>query len=826
MSCRSTPVSSAITTLARKNATGLTDEQCQSVFHMLQREYRLMPEPPEMGQEQYLLAVANARQQVAADPLTDKRRTRVLNRLEGAENADLPSERVIYSLLHVRNRSAFYAARQRSWISRMANRIGVPAEELHKDFVRYQTEIDRSRDAILPDYTEENRSAGLAAGLLDEAGTIHAMLRIQEKVREAEAEHSLSLPRRILRQQLHVTDTGIPNLSFIEGGWDIRTGRLELLSQHDDGTQSNLSYHHVPESVWRDILNGDGTSWYTNVRGNPSYAYADSVSAVLDAAAPRCGLCGQFADTSHTCPVGQEPEDLSRDSARRRWSRGNDPASETGVLMPSVQDFREALGRGAVRVSDVNETFVAQRRDGAPLRGNITGDVIVYRDENGILQINTLPLACTCSEYANLNHCGHADVYAGAIQFRLEPPLGQGPRVRYTPEERAQHLAEETAAGIAARQHDWMLHDDTANEARRTWRRNTGMLYSEHFTEFHHVYSAVTPETPVPYMMHNALDGSFTRGSGQAFGVEIEYDFPEDWTSEQIVQANRRIGEALYARGLTPSAERKDWHASHVKGFQDTHTGNWSFERDGSVQGGEIVTPGMYDEPETWENIAFVCELLKSEKAIASRRAGSHVHVGTGTYHGDTAAYAELARMFVQHEDVLYRLSSDPTKNSIHRPVGYCRPNSDVPVPGFTDISHLSGWHESDRFYGLNFNGVTGGALDHPEFRLFDASLDPGTIQAQVKLATGMVLAAKRISDAGIVTQRPKEPIGSHHRRASARGRRRHSRQDIFDDSLTTRSLLDTLFRRQEDKDQLIVVYAQTKWAKEPGKVPRLPGRY
>jgi hypothetical protein len=327
------------------------------------------------------------------------------------------------------------------------------------------------------------------------------------------------------------------------------------------------------------------------------------------------------------------------------------------------------------------------------------------------------------------------------------------------------------------------------------------------------------------------------RGSGQAFGMEIEYEFPPSMGSTERAAAQAAIGRELYAANLTYSDRQQGYAASKQRGFRDTQVdengkGNWSWERDGSVNGGEIVSPGLYDEPETWNNLSKVVEILRTHGAVPSKKAGAHVHVGTGMYNGDAAKYTELARLMTQHEDVIMRLASDPERGT-HRGGSYANPMNTVPADGFSDVGRLKNW-QGGRYRVLNFAGVNTPVTttvtdargrstqvqdstylrDHPEFRIFDSTLDAAAMQAQVKLSVAMTHAAARIAG-DAPTQRTKEELGSHARRAKARGsRRRMTSDELKDDTATFRSLLDTLFTREQDKAQMTALFANTKWNK------------
>jgi hypothetical protein len=193
-----------------------------------------------------------------------------------------------------------------------------------------------------------------------------------------------------------------------------------------------------------------------------------------------------------------------------------------------------------------------------------------------------------------------------AIQERLTPPARVRAAVARTPEERAAALAEAQRQAEEAAATDWTRREETLAEARRTWRSDAEVLYSEDLTGFiasyeHAIASrfANNGVARIPYMRDNALDGMAARGSGQAFGMEIEYEFPSSMNYQERDRANREIGQELYAAGLAGSPAQQGYGSSKRRGFRDTHIdpgdgkSNWSWERDGSVSGGELVTPAM-----------------------------------------------------------------------------------------------------------------------------------------------------------------------------------------------------------------------------------------
>lgn len=159
----------------------------------------------------------------------------------------------------------------------------------------------------------------------------------------------------------------------------------------------------------------------------------------------------------------------------------------------------------------------------------------------------------------------------------------------------------------------------------------------------------------------------------------------------------------------------------------------------------------------------------------------------------------------------MFRLASNPERGE-HRNGGngYSNAMPTVPAEGFADVGRARTWQRG-RTAALNMYNVSGSSGDHPEFRVFDASLDPGTMQAQIKLAVSMTEAANRAAASG-GTRRPAEAVGMHFLRNGGTQTDPSDTQALIAESGTARSLLDTLFRRRADKEQMVALFAHTKW--------------
>lgn len=849
MSCRTTPAGSAFTSYARfANGSVLSDVATLSTFHRLRSLYqgRSPEDRRAYTDEDYRGLIQRQMERVRnLRNLSEARRESMLARLQQAyDDPNLPDQSTLYALFNLNPTIRSRGNAQDRFISNYAARFEITREEALNRWREIENSIDRSRSAPNPTtFTEENQTLARDMDLPRDPGSVHAMSVMNDELNVREMIVASNAVQRIERS---VSDIPVDEKRTItEYGYDPRSGRLEVVVHDNENGEQVFAYRDISEEDYNSHINAGEADfvlwWRDTIHGSSEHAYSTSLEAAQAGRAPRCTVCGQFADMRHSCPVLPEPTRFTSYSGR--WTRQDvelprpadpsNPDAEPGSYhwnyrLPGAMRLREAFQEGPVRVP-LSEWMRNWTPDGYE-HARLNGSLMAYRTEEGEVAFNVAELNCSCDSYNETGQCRHIDGATMALRRRLIPPQRR-PLSSLTPAERAERQAEaERRANERAEQarqaasNDWTRNEETLAEARRTWRSSSEILYSENTEAFEVAFRAASEsasnESPnIPYQRENALDGMATRGSGQAFGVEIEYDFPPSMSYHERREANNAIGRELFAAGLASSPSQLGYGASRRLGFRDTHNdgsgnSNWSFERDGSVGGGELVTPAMYDEPETWERLETAIDILKRHGAVTSRKAGAHVHVGTGTYNGDSSKYTELARLMTQHEDVMLRLASDPHRGK-HRNTHYTSPLREVPVEGFSDLTQAKRW-QGGRTSALNMTSTArqgeDSSKDHVEFRVFDASLHAGALQGQIKTAVAMTNAAARIAGEG-PTKRTKEPAGSHSERAKARGRRRLTSEDLAEDTATFRSLLDTLFTRKADKDQLISMFAHTKWS-------------
>jgi 8-oxo-dGTP pyrophosphatase MutT (NUDIX family) len=346
-------------------------------------------------------------------------------------------------------------------------------------------------------------------------------------------------------------------------------------------------------------------------------------------------------------------------------------------------------------------------------------------------------------------------------------------------------------------------------QAWRRWPDVPEVSFTRDFDAFRRAYDqaverALRGEAVIPYLYDNATASLGARDGGRGFGLEIEFDMPKGAMTDRAMD----IPRALHEAGLTADATVHAYHSSKDAGYRSgAHGGRglWRLENDSTVMG-ELVSPILYDEPETWENIRLACEIIRAHGGTASVRTGGHIHVSTHDYDHLVGNYTSVLNYVAQHTDTLYRLGHNPEREG-HRGQEWCRPSSPH-AAGYRSIAQVQGLH--GRKTAVNTFGVTGRRTDHVELRMWDGSLDPAVIQSQVKVSLAVVEAAFR----NAILDAP--PNGGRHDPLGAHAGLRHlgSRADTTEEgSLSFRMLMDEIFWRAADKEQLTALYAVTRWA-------------
>jgi hypothetical protein len=772
MSCRNAAVSSGITSFGRL-LHGLADGQDGSLFHELRREcppgYKM---PSEWSRREWLKSMTKV---VNESSLSPARRASIVARFTeaGTEHANSNVER-----------DRWYAA-ERFMETCGEAKTALDAEiwNVSRLSGTHLGTIQRAYETLLEDATKD-RSLKPGDGFTKppnvpgDRKTLWVLQQLQKKYPPTVA----GVKRAVNHQQAK-------SLKIAQMGWSAENERLEMEFKARPG---RVYAYKVPESVWNDLNTAiDPWDVYSGtIRGNKDFFYTDQEVYRSEEFLSRCGACGQFASSSHVCPE-KTPTTLV--------ALTTETFPEGVTVLPFAQRARgfsktaEATRSGSI--VEAVTVLNAQRTVGVPVvakfnNGTVTVTGVIVASKTGgtvttrgyVNDVTGNRYECSCDGYVENKTCFHSR----EILANFAAKLAVTARLVKTPTTPAEDvpLLVPPAVGVSRK---W---DETA--------------YSVRFDTFmRDITETLThPGVNIPFMKGNATNGLGSRETGRPFGVEIEFDFPETTAPLWRVTQLRKIGKELHDLQLTTKNTQQPADVQIDGVYQKTAVGGWTFKKDSSVAG-EITSPILWDEPETWVALETVCAVVKKHGGVVSHRTGSHIHVGCPDLI-PSGASARLRNMVREQEDVLFRLASTPGSGK-RRGVSYCRPTSTAPVAGTGFVDVLAG-QDFDRNVAVNFQQVTGSQSDHVEFRLWDGSLNPGVIQTQMKLSLALTNSA--VVDK---TWRPNPacsvPLGARHA-AVVNG----TLVDAKDQTYGARVLFDRLFSDAEDRRQAAALFAVTAW--------------
>ncbi|MBR3199066.1 MAG: amidoligase family protein [Bacilli bacterium] len=95
---------------------------------------------------------------------------------------------------------------------------------------------------------------------------------------------------------------------------------------------------------------------------------------------------------------------------------------------------------------------------------------------------------------------------------------------------------------------------------------------------------------------------------------------------------------------------------SLVKLFLNRNFNAWFSRPDGSLTfGGEVISPIMRDNEETWRDIKKICTYLRRKFVVTSDNAGGHIHVGAHILGNDHNKWRKFIKTYAAYEDILFR---------------------------------------------------------------------------------------------------------------------------------------------------------------------------
>lgn len=454
-------------------------------------------------------------------------------------------------------------------------------------------------------------------------------------------------------------------------------------------------------------------------------------------------------------------------------------ASGSGMSLGIINDLAGRIN------SRLRETIVVTGNSRS--RGRNEEIRVTYDEEDDVYAVDSASSqryfvsgdadSCTCPDFQSRNRiCRHINAVNNAIGVAEE------------------EIREMTSSEVMTAR----IQQDIRDEIQRSQEgpsQDDGFFYCENLEEFDRTYENIN-DNLINYEYENVLNGNTS-----TFGVELEF-----------VGGNAdAIARELYDLGITAAPYRLGYHA------RVSDNTKWKLERDGSVssgsQGGELVSPVLKDTPETWRQIEIICEVAKRHGARVNQSCGGHVHIGMNKLDTARQRWRRFFKMVESYEECLYRAAGGDLgrirSNASSYATSFSERASEANRMAFRmdreeDVRYMTERvSKMNRYYGINLKNIATDRAPTVEFRYFNGSLSPKQIQANIKLAAGIINASEK--------SRWRDTEDENYKK----------RGQILKNSTTTSGtrtkekmieLLDIAFTRKKDKDMILNVLKKNKW--------------
>lgn len=400
----------------------------------------------------------------------------------------------------------------------------------------------------------------------------------------------------------------------------------------------------------------------------------------------------------------------------------------------------------------------------------------VHSDEGGYHTVDINDHSCTCGQYQyRQEYCRHlraVDEAMGNVRDEVQ---------RISDSDVMRTRISQDAVDELNRNREGTSYDDA-------------FFYTENIDEFDRTFNTID-DSMVVYEYENVLNGNTS-----TFGVELEF-----------VGGNAdSIARELYDLGIVSHPRRLGYHAR-------TEAGKWKLESDSSVSsgsgGGELVSPVLSDTPETWRQIKVICDVAKRHGARVDQHCGGHVHVGMNKLDTARQRWRRFFKTIENYEECIYRASGGDLgrvrSNAEHYATTFSRVASNTKNMRFNlesdeDVremaSRVSGMN---RYYGINLKNIATRRAPTVEFRYFNGSLNEKQIQANVKMAAGIINASEKARFRDTDDENYKKRGNILKNATNSIGTRTKEKMMEF---------LDIAFSRKKDKDAIINVFKKNDW--------------
>lgn len=600
------------------------------------------------------------------------------------------------------------------------------------------------------------------------------------------------------------------------------------------------------------------------VHGRATYQYRTRTEADTAGQRVRCSVCGQFAGPEHFCPgsshrVDQEPKPRPVDEGQAETVEVQPPDGGTPMLartfpIEQIADVVHAAPEGAlVPVRALVPADEQMAADEAPplsdvTRAMVAGNLVLALDDEGRVGVGRSQLRCSCGAHSDHGDCRHVREFAGGFRAAVEEQLVADDQ--------------DLVARLARPYRESPVPGAPEDLSSFSYQQDPDRFAADVLATLD------SPGTErVPFMVgdeqHSACYGY---GSSRRFGVELEWtvgSFVPEWGglssdeelpgatwdeteeeaydeydevvikpdgSEQSVSrfgwhtefrpvltydgdndpdlgdvARSRVVAWMNRDGLTSDSEIGQHGETGSYGYSEEPWGGWTLEADPTVDGAEVISPVLSDTPDGWRSLQATCRHISEAGGDGGAAAGSHVTVSATDYVDAPNRVNRLIDTLRYCRAELDAMADSGSGRQMSNQ--YATPFAASPPVGWLNVEEIQ---QAGRYHTVNLDHIpsTRDAVDADssriEFRLWDASLDPGTVQAQIKVSAALLdfVAAGGGAPAG---WRKAEESGDGDRHVPHPS---SNREEFTERTERARWLIDSLFHRDVDKVQAAALWA------------------
>lgn len=169
--------------------------------------------------------------------------------------------------------------------------------------------------------------------------------------------------------------------------------------------------------------------------------------------------------------------------------------------------------------------------------------------------------------------------------------------------------------------------------------------------------------------------------------------------------------------------------------------------------GGEIISPILTDNIDTWLDVKKICNYLKEKNAIVDISAGAHVHVGVSELGKNIEKFKQFILLYIAYEHILYRFANGERIDTRYNQIAVAYPISITYAELYKEIIKSKDYNDieklliinSTRFQGLNlknikFDDITKNSYKNTiEFRMANGTKEEVIWQNLVNTYTKMI---------------------------------------------------------------------------------------